>query len=203
MSAAVDSVEEHQEELGTGGDLVERVETTRFVGREFLVWLWFKSELFEGEFKRADGSLLVVWLDSQLVLQSATDAQERIQFNGVAPTATQEAKLALRFDKLPVRARICVTKDTQDFSFIYEGETFSFASVKLPALLTQPSDEQFLERMSLLELLDDLFSEMWLEFLGLRLSPLWDKEFVPAVQRWAQGNPSLSQQGYRGLLKRA
>ena len=27
--------------------LVDRIERRRFVGREFLVWLWFESELFD------------------------------------------------------------------------------------------------------------------------------------------------------------
>ncbi len=88
-------------------------------------------------------------------------------------------------------------------SFLSDAETFAFGSVKWPALLTQEGDEQFLERMQLLQELFELWNEVYAEFLGLRLSPLWEKEFVPAVLAWAKGKPQLSPQAYRGLLKRA
>lgn len=184
-------------------DLVERIETTRFVGSEFVTWLWFKSELFEGEFTRPDGSPVQVWLDSQLLLRAASDATEKVQFSGVAPSASLEAKLALRGNKIPQRARVCIRHDPKEFSFVLDAETFGFGSVKLPALLTQEGDEQFLERMELLQELFELFNEVYAEYLGLRITPLWEKEFVPAVMAWAQGEPTLSPQAYRGLLKRA
>lgn len=204
MSATKKSMPEEPETIAADDrDLVDRIETTRFIGSEFLVWLWFKTELFEGELKRPDGSDLSVWLDSELVLQSATDAQERIRFNGVAPSATDEAKLALRYDKVPVRAKVSLGYDAKEFSFVYDAVSFSFGSVKLPALITQPGDERFQERVHLLELLDTLWNELYAEFLGLRLSAVWENELVPAIKHWAQRKPTLSSQAYRGLLKRA
>src|SRR5690606_37877661 len=144
------------ESADAGRDLVERVETTRFVGSEFLVWLWFKTELFETELELEDGTELSVWLDSQLLMKSSSDAGERIQFTGVAPSSTSEGKLARRLGKLPVRARVCLRTDPEDWSCVYDAETFSFGSVKLPAQLTEPGDEQFRERVTLLERFDAL-----------------------------------------------
>lgn len=184
-------------------DMVELVETSRFVGSEFLVWLWFKSELFETEFKLEDGTELSVWLDSQLLLKSSSDTGERIQFTGVAPSGTAEAKLALQRGKMPVRARVCMRRDPEDFSCVYDAETFSFGSVKVPALIAERGDEQFQERVGMLEQFDQLWNELYLEFLSLRLSPLWEKELVPAVKAWAAGNPKLTTTAYRGLARRA
>lgn len=184
-------------------DLVERIESTRFVGNELVIWLWFKSELFEGEFSRPNGDPMQVWLDSQLLLRAASDPTEKVQFSGVAPSASLEAKLALRGNKIPQRARVCIRSDPKEFSFVFDAETFAFGTVKLPALLTEDGDEQFLERMDLLNELFELFNEVYSEFLTLRTSALWDKEFVPAVLAWAKGEPQMSTQAYRGLLKRA
>lgn len=181
-------------------DLVERVETTRFVGSEFLVWLWFKTELFESELQ-LEGRSVSVWLDSQLLMKSASDATERIQFNGVAPSSTAEAKLALRLGKLPARARVCLRVDPEDFSCVFDAETFSFGSVKLPATISEPGDEQFRERVAMLERFDQLWTALYQEFLRLRLLPTWDREFVPAVKAWAAGSPKLTPAGYRALLR--
>jgi hypothetical protein len=181
-------------------DLVEHIETTRYLGAEFLVWLWFKAELFEGNFTRPSGAEIEVWLDSQLTLQSASDAHERIQLVGVAPSATPEAKLGLRFNKLPVRARVCLAFEGKQFSLLYDATTFSFGSVKLPALITEDGEERFLERMQLLELLDQLWNELYAEFLALRLSPHWERTLLPAVLAWARGQSTLSTKAYRALL---
>jgi hypothetical protein len=184
-------------------DLVERVENTRFLGREFLVWLWFKSELHEAEFSRPDGSPFELWLDSQLGMRFMYEPTERIAFKGVAPAARVEAKLALQRGWLPVKARICVTLDTKDFSFVFEADALAKTAVKLPMLTESDSDERFFERMHLLELLDELLNEQYSEFLQLRRSVVWDPELAPAIVAWTRGEPTLSEKAYRGMVQRS
>ena len=38
--------------------LVDRVEKRRFVGREFLLWLWFESEIFETNLGTSKGAYI-------------------------------------------------------------------------------------------------------------------------------------------------
>jgi hypothetical protein len=184
-------------------NLVERIETTRFLGSEFLCWLWFKTELFEGELERPDKSTIEVWLDSQLVLQAANDKNERTTLKGVAPSATKEARLALVCGKSPLRARVCMTSENQEFSFIFDALSFSMGAVNLPQVLLDEDDDAFFERMRLLERLDEMWRELYAEFLGLRVSTFWRDEFVPALREWSKGNEPMTTRGYRGLLQRA
>ncbi len=184
-------------------DLVERIETTRFLGVEFLIWLWFKSELFEGDMTTLEGEPLELWLDSQLLLQSAVETGERTVLRGVAPTAGKEAKLALACGKQPTRARVCLTYANQDFALVFDALSFAMSSVSLPGVLSEDDDEVFLERMGAIEKLRAVWLELYAEFLQLRLSPLWTSEVEPALQAWVDGRESLSTRAYRGLLKRA
>lgn len=190
------------ESLSEGRDLVERIETTRFLGSEFLVWLWFTTELFETELELRDGTALSVWLEAQLWMKGASDGGERIHFTGVAPSTTSEAKLALRRGKLPVRARVCLRQDPEDFSCVYDAESFSFGSVKVPALIAEPGDEQFRERVTMLERFDQLWNSLYAEFLKLRLSPAWESVLLPAVKAWAAGSPTLTTKSYRAMLRK-
>jgi hypothetical protein len=135
-------------------------------------------------------------------MKGATDAGERIQFVGVAPSATAEAKLALRLGKLPVRARVCLRRDPEDFSCVYDAETFSFGSVKLPSLISEPGDEQFHERVTMLERFDGLWNGLYVVFLGLRLSSVWEKRLVPAVKAWAAGTPTMTAAVYREMMRK-
>lgn len=184
-------------------DLVERVENTRYLGREFVIWLWYKSELLEASFSRPNGDAMELWFDSQLAMRSVHEPTEQVAFKGVAPAGRVEAKIALQHAWVPVKVRVCITAEAKDFAFVLEADTLAKTTVKLPALIAEDSDERFFERMHLLELVDTLVQEQFSEFLQLRQSKLWDTELVPALVGWTLGEERLSAKAYKGLVQRA
>jgi hypothetical protein len=183
-------------------DLVERIESTRFLGQEFLLWLWFKSELFQATLTRTDGTVLELWLDTQLMLQSVSDVGERTTLRGVAPSGTLEAKLAIQRGKLPMKACIKLGTDGKDFSFLFDALTFGVSAVKLPEVITEPEEERIAERMHLLALLDDVLGEQYREFLLLRRSEHWEGELCQALVQWTHGEETLSEAQYRKLVQK-
>jgi hypothetical protein len=50
-------------------------------------------------------------------------------------------------------------------------------------------DAAFYERMTLAREVEAVLADLFLEFLELRLSPRWDAVVVPALRRWARGEP--------------
>jgi hypothetical protein len=48
--------------------LVDRIEKRRFVGREFLLFLWFESEIFEATLQTRKHGSFGLWLERSLVL---------------------------------------------------------------------------------------------------------------------------------------
>ena len=184
-------------------DLVDRIEGTRFLGGEFVVWLWFKSELFEGELDVPGFGKVDVWLDTMLSFESQLDKAEKTTLRGLAPSATPEAREALKQGKLPSRARISARLGPQDYAFVLTASTLAISSASIPALVTESGDERFYERMHLLEELDRLIAALYEEFIQLRLGPLWESELLVAIRAWANGREQLTAPAYRGLLKRA
>ena len=79
-------------------DLVERIEQNRFVGREFLLWLWFESQLFETNLAPSGQASCALWLETRITL--AFEREESVLKSG-APGAAPEAREALRQGKLP------------------------------------------------------------------------------------------------------
>lgn len=63
-------------------DLLDAVESGRFLGREFLLFLWFESEVLEGQFEMPDGERFDLWLENQLTLESETAEQEVTRMRG-------------------------------------------------------------------------------------------------------------------------
>lgn len=180
-------------------DLVDLIEKRRFVGREFLVWLWFESELFEGRFEVEGFGACEVWLEGQITL---VQEKEQSRLKGAIPSAAPEAHEALRQGKLPTQARMRVTRGELDFAFLFNTDALSLSGVKIPAQVKEEADEQFYERMYLVEELEALFGALYGDFIALRLSTAWDSDVVPAIRAWVRGEPVADPEALRRLRKR-
>lgn len=166
-------------------DLVERIERNRFVGREFLLWLWFESEVFETNLAPTGQARCALWIEARLTLSFEKDESV---LKSAAPAASPEAKEALRQGKLPREARLRLTTGEREFAFTFKGDTLGLASVAIPAELKDKGDEMhevFYERMRLLEELSAVLEALWADFLTLRLGEAWDASIVPLMKRFA------------------
>lgn len=164
--------------------LAELIEQRRFVGREFLVWLWFESELFEGRFSLGALGACEIWLEGQITL---VQEKELSRLKGAAPAAAPEAHEALRQGKLPTQARVRVTRGELEYAFLFNADTLAFSGVKIPSVVKQEADEPFYERMYLIEELEALFGALYANFLALRLSAGWEPSVAPAIRAWIRG----------------
>jgi hypothetical protein len=183
-------------------ELYERIENTRFLGREFLVWIWWKSELLEGEMVVGDFGPCEVWIDDALTLEARGEAVEQTKLKGGSPSATPEAKEALRQGKVPTKARLAIKHDERDFSLLLDGESFSLSGAKTPALLQDEQEERFYERMYLVEELEEMLQALFREFLLVRLSPYWESKVAPAIRAWIREEPELGAGEHKEIIQR-
>lgn len=180
-------------------DLVERIERNRFVGREFLLWMWFESHLFETTLSPSNGSTCSLWIETRMSL--AFEKEESV-LKSVTPAATPEAREALRQGKLPKEARIRMISNELEFAWVFKADTLGLASVNIPAQLKKKEDEAheiLYERMRLAEELEATLEALYSDFLSLRLSEVWP-EVVSLLRRFAQGK-KVDERAY-GELKR-
>ena len=166
-------------------DLLERVESTRFLGSEFLLWLWLRAELVDKPLALPELGEFQVWLDNQIVLQSDIDPNERVTVRGAAPSGSPEAREAVRAQKFPVRARIAIRNEERDFACVLVAHRFAVSGGKIPAVLTKDTDDAFQERMTLVERLCQNLDGLYAAFLQDRLSALWKEAWEPAIVSWA------------------
>jgi hypothetical protein len=167
-------------------DLLERVESTRFLGAEFLLWLWLRAEIVDKPIPLPELGDFQVWLDNQITLQSDIDPNERVTVRGAAPSGSPEAREAVRAQKFPVRARVAIRNEERDFACVLVAHRFAIASGKIPVVLTKDTDDAFQERMSLVERLCQNLDGLYAAFLRDRLSPLWKQAWEPAIVCWAE-----------------
>ena len=178
-------------------DLVDLIEKRRFVGREFLVWLWFESELFEGQLDIKGVGPCQLTLESQITL---VQEKEQSQLKGATPSANPEAREALRQGKTPTRAKARMGFAEFEYTFVFAADSMAISAVKIPAVVKKDEgDEQFYERMYLIEELESRLGALYAEFLALRLSKAWASDVAPAIRAWAHEEPGIDPAAYRKI----
>jgi hypothetical protein len=157
-------------------------------GREFLTWLWFKSEERGGTVMIPDlGDTGVTFL-RRIVLESGDgEYSETVVCQGLHSDLS-EGKEALRRGKKIKEARIKLTRDTADWEFTLKADYFHFQSMKLPAAPEEEeegdADGRTLERIYLLEAATGIMDRLFGLFLTLRHAPGWITEELPRMEKW-------------------
>jgi hypothetical protein len=191
--------------------LVDRIEKRRFVGREFLLWLWFESELFDATLQTREHGPFGLWLEKRLVL---SEGKEKTSITAPTPGLGREAKEALLRGQLPESAGIRVAWRDDETSFVFKAETLGVSGLRLQTVLGKSEDEPsplleemmggkgkkprtkrepddqhevFYERMQMTAEFEELVQTLYRDFLALRLSGNWEAEVVPLLRKWVLG----------------
>ena len=180
-------------------DLVDRIETTRFLGGEFLLWLWFSRDVTGGEIYIKGRGAVIVSLETQIALADPLAEREKVSIRGFDPFGGAEAGEALSTGKLPRKVGLRVVFEQNEWVMTIDSNTLALSGVKLPAQVSQGSEELFYERMRLLEQVHELVEALYAHFLGVRLSPAWATDVAPALRAWVQSGEVMDQKRFDQL----
>jgi hypothetical protein len=158
------------------------------IGREFLTWLWFKSEERNGRIQISGTGECEAFFIRRLVLESGDgEYAETVVCQGLHADL-KEGKEALRQGKKITAARLRVAYDKTEWEFTFKADRFHFQSMKLPTLSDNEGEEieregQLLERIDLIEKATGIMDLLFQSFLERRLSNDWDAE-LSRMQKW-------------------
>ena len=180
-------------------DLIDLIESHRFLGPEFLTWMWFRSEMHDGLLPLGDRKVCEFNIDDRITLEADMVETEQSALKGAAPAVTPEAREALRQAKVPTTARLRVHHEGLEYLFTLKASALQISGVKLPTVLSKEDDDRFYERMSLLETVESLVDHFYGEFLGVRLSPAW-AGVTQQMRAWVASDQAPSAEAYSTLV---
>jgi recombination associated protein RdgC len=158
-----------------------------FKGREFLTWLWFKSEERNGIITIPDEENEVLFLQRLVLASGDGEYSETVVCQGLHADM-KEGKEALRRGKKIKEARLRVLKDEVKWDFTFKADMFQFQSLKLPAImeLEDETDREGrnLERIYLIERIITTIDRLFAAFLQIRNSPQWAENELPRMEKW-------------------
>ncbi len=163
-----------------------------FLGREFLTWLWFKSEERGGAVMIPGKGDVEVLFARRLILESGEGEYcESVICQGLHADL-KEGKAAIREGKKVKEARIRLGVETDQWELTLKADRFEFQSVKLPAGIAINEEEEgekegrILERIDLTERVMKAVDQLFAAFLSKRLSSQWSAEEIPRMRKWAE-----------------
>ncbi|SDP36266.1 hypothetical protein [Desulforhopalus singaporensis] len=181
-------------------DLVDLIAEKRFLGQEFLTWLWWKSEERGGSVKLEDEGDITVAFEKHMLLESGEgESSEKIVCTGLQ-TELQEARTGLQMGKKLEQARIVIGYNNYEFSFTLSGGLMEFRNVRLPKTDATENDKSenpeevegmILERIFLFEELVRVVHSLFRVFIKRRVSPEWRDE-LQRIRDWVEQSAAVA-----------
>ncbi len=162
----------------------------KFLGNEFLTWLWFIIEADAAVLETTDATITSLSVGNRIVLENnSNDANEIITIKG-DDAGLEEGLLALRKGAVLIEINLSYKTDNQEWSFTLKGESLSFSSLKVPETGPVESKEDIeglvLEKIYLHDRPMRLINALFDRFLHLRATAQWNDLIVPKMKRWVQ-----------------
>jgi len=160
----------------------------KFLGHEFLTWLWFVMENDEPRIKGLDQEPLALRIGNRMVLENRRgDALESITIKG-DDAGLEEGLLALRKGAVVTEMNLLYEAGDNQWQFTIKGESLHLVSFRCPQTGPVETEEDVegavLEKAYLYEKAIQLTDKLYKEFITLRVSDQWPKKVVPSVKKW-------------------
>ncbi len=160
----------------------------KFVGFEFLTWLWFLIENHQDDLRGMEEGLDSLDVGNRIVIENQLhDAKESVTIKG-DDIGLEEGILALRKGAVVTEMNLVYQSGEQEWRFTIKGESFNLGNLKTPETGPMETGDDvegaLLEKIYLYEKMVHFLDNIYGRFLRLRLSGDWNGKIVPRIKNW-------------------
>lgn len=162
----------------------------KFLGHEFLTWLWFIIDTDKKYILSLQKDMLSFEINNRIVLENSLDnIIENITIKG-DDAGLEEAKLSLQKGGVVTECNFSLKTGEYEWKFNIKGESLNISSLKTPETAKIEKKEDIdgivLEKYYLYEKVVTLVESLYDHFIQIRITNKWDKEAVPMIKNWIQ-----------------
>jgi len=129
---------------------LELMEQGRFLGEEFLLWLWMRS-MTEGGASGEEGDGSGCFVDDAIQLTSERGEVKEISLRKGNPSESREAFEALSRGMRPSKLKLRILSGDLEWVFTLNAATLDMGTLKLPPSTGKAPHERLHDRLFLLE----------------------------------------------------
>ncbi len=158
----------------------------KFLGSEFLTWLWYYIECLGGSIQVGD-KVAEVHLGERMTLLLPADGKEKVVCTSQA-NFLHEARTALRQGKVVDEVQLLVIVGENEYVLTLDSSLWALKGLKAPKQLpdygSEDPDGRFLEKMFFIEEVCAALDALYTRFLSERLTPGWQSDILVELQKW-------------------
>ncbi|MDM8514692.1 hypothetical protein QUF76_00700 [Desulfobacterales bacterium HSG16] len=163
----------------------------KFLGHEFLTWLWYVIENDPDLLKSIDNELVVFDIGNRIILENLTNDQvESVTIKG-DDASLEEGVLALKKGAVVTEINLIYQTGDNEWRFSLKGESLNISGLKPPETgsieLKEDLEGAVLEKVYLYEKVITLLDRMFTYFIKLRISDEWEEKAVTGIRQWISG----------------
>ncbi len=160
----------------------------KFLGYEFLTWIWFIMENQQDILKKADEELVSLDIGNRIVLENnRNNTIESITIKG-DEAGLEEGILSLQKGAVVTELNLIYKAGNHEWHFNIKGESLNISGLKTPETGNVEKKEDIegsvLEKVFLCEKVLVLVNNLYQQFVNLRITNNWNKGVVPLMQKW-------------------
>ena len=160
----------------------------KFLGNEFLTWLWFIIEKEPGRIAFPDKEPVSLETGNRIVLvKKIDDVDESVTIKG-DDAGLEEGMLALGKGSVVTELNLLLKSNNQKWQFTIKGENLNVSGIKSPE--TGPVESKgdiegvVIEKAYLYEKIFLILDNLFKNFIKLRLSSEWNHNILPLMKKW-------------------
>ena len=160
----------------------------KFLGYEYLTWLWFVLETDQDKITNLEQGPVSMEIGNRIVLENKKkDAVETITIKG-DDAGLEEGLLALGKGAFVTEINLVFTFEERKWRFSLKGESLAFSSLRTPDVGAVETGDDVegvvLEKAYLYEQVIRFTEKLFRNFIELRVSMDWNKKVVPRIKKW-------------------
>jgi hypothetical protein len=169
-------------------DLALAYNRYRFLGDEFLTWLWFLIEKDQNAFRTIDPDCTGVEVGTRIVLENRKGKSlERISIRG-DDAGLEEGRLALKKGALLTELSLIFKTGEYQWEFSLKGESLNLSSLKTPGpslpLNPEEMESYFLNKAEHINKIINFVELAFKKFVRIRVTSKWPTKIVPNMKKW-------------------
>jgi len=164
----------------------------KFLGEEFLTWIWYIIENDQHLIKNYDLNFVGLEIGDRIVFENRRkESVERITIKG-EEAGLEEGILALKNGALVTELNMIYRSAELIWQFTLKGESLNISRLNIPKTDLPDSDEDMegfvLEKLFLYDKLLQLVKNLFAHFIKLRISNKWQNQEVFSIRKWIQSS---------------
>ena len=164
----------------------------KFLGEEFLTWVWFLIEKDQNLIKKFDKDFIALEVGNRIVFENRREgSDERITIKG-NKASLEEGILALKKGALVTELNLVYRSGDLKWQFTIKGESLNISNLITPKTDLPESGEDIegavLEKVYLYDKALTLLNNLFKHFSKLRVSNAWQNTVVSNIKKWIQAS---------------